>query len=280
VAALIHQRSLKNDVNFLFLLLAILLCNNAVSEEKKQIVLFTRCAVCHKRIERGARFRPHLNLPPDWHRAFNRSRAIVITVLMLLVATPVISQTPRQARFWIEVFKYDGSGEPDKPVNILTIRFEQLKQEVASDYPRLSLKLKNLKVVPQSSNYPSGEFELWSHPPVLEVLGGTLYAKSGTSTTMESLVYLGGLQGSLKRNPISLIFDVQPNDFDNFKGLHGVLTLYALAMDAKACGEPRNIINDLLSEAKGLLPASAAHANETEQELLEAVEKEEALNRR
>jgi hypothetical protein len=48
-------------------------------------------------------------------------------------------------------------------------------------------------------------------------------------------------------------------------------------MDAKACCEPRNIINDLLSEAKGLLPASAANANETEQELLEAVEKHDAF---
>jgi hypothetical protein len=213
----------------------------------------------------------------DLLRFLGRSPAVAIAILSLFSVRPAISQILPEARYSIEVFKYEGSGERDKPGDILTHRFELLEQEVTSDYPGLSSKLKNLKIVQQSSKYPSGELVFWSRPPVLEVLGGVI-VKSGDYISMESLVYLGELQGSLKSNPITINFDVRPKDFDSFKGLHGVLTLYALAMDAKARHEPKNVINDLLSEAKGLLPANAPNADKTEQQLLEAIEKEQSLN--
>jgi hypothetical protein len=49
-------------------------------------------------------------------------------------------------------------------------------------------------------------------------------------------------------------------------------------MDAKARHAPKNFVNDLLSEARGLLPESAAIVDEGEQELLKALEEEEASN--
>jgi len=49
-------------------------------------------------------------------------------------------------------------------------------------------------------------------------------------------------------------------------------------MDAKARHASKNVINDLLAEARGLLPETAANTDEIQQELLKAVKQEEALN--
>ena len=194
-----------------------------------------------------------------------------------------VSQSLPGARFSIEVFKYalDGPGDAEEPVKILTTRFERFKQEGLPDHSELSSILKDLKVVKESGDYPSGDdlADFWNRPPVLEVLGGTLYTKN-TPTMMESLVYLGELRGSLKSKAITISFEVKPKDYFSFRSVHCALALYALAMDANARHVQKNVINDLLSEARGLLPETAANADETRRELLNAVEQEEALNAR
>jgi len=207
-------------------------------------------------------------------------KALAIAITCIGFLSKAVSQS-LPARFSIEVFKYalDGPGDAMEPVRILTTRFERFKQEAPSDHPELSAILRALKVVPEPSDYPSGDglVQFWNNPPVLEILGGTLYTKA-TPTTMESLVYLGDLRGSLKSKAITISFEVKPKDYDSFRAAHCALASYALAMEAKARHASKNVINDLLAEARGLLPETAANAEETQQELLKAVEQEEALN--
>ena len=166
-----------------------------------------------------------------------------------------------------------------EPGKYRVLIFSDPNLEAPSGHPELSAILSALKGVPEPRDYPSGDglVQFWNNPPVLEVLGGTLYAKA-TPTTMESLVYLGDLQGSLKSKAITISFEVKPKDYDSFRAVHCALALYALAMDAKARHASKNVINDLLAEARGLLPETAANTDEIQQELLKAVKQEEALN--
>src|SRR6202011_5772495 len=112
-----------------------------------------------------------------------------------------------------------------------------------------------LAVRPNTSPYPASLEDLdkfWStNDKVLEVLEGTIFSKT---QLIQSVVYVGDLQGSLKNNQITIRTELTPEFYSSFRNLHFALTLYLLAMDAKRHNADESVTLQLLAEAQLLLP--------------------------
>ena len=71
---------------------------------------------------------------------------------------------------------------------------------------------------------------------------------------MRSKIYLGNLKGHLNDATITVDLPIKDEEFDTTRDTHSVVTLYALAMDARQMNRPENEINALLAEALSRFP--------------------------
>ena len=87
----------------------------------------------------------------------------------------------------------------------------------------------------------------------LEVFSGRLRGDN-SSFSVRSRVYLGSLGEALEHNSISLDLQIDDSEYDRTTDSHSLITLYALAMDARRLGYPRELIYALLGEAVLRMP--------------------------
>ncbi len=93
--------------------------------------------------------------------------------------------------------------------------------------------------------------EHWKRSGALEVLNGRLRHQDKI-ITVRSNVFLGELKGELATPIITLDMPISDNEFDSTRDSHSLVTLYAMAMDAKNRGRPPYEIISILSEANAI----------------------------
>jgi hypothetical protein len=160
----------------------------------------------------------------------------------------------------LQMFRYavDGNGDCHFPVEDLRTRLFDLRETLValSERPQT---IPEFKAVEMDSSFPDAtELEqTWKNGTnILEILGGTLYAKSDP-TRVGSTVYLGALRGSLSSPTARVLSAVNAEDYDKPDTLCA-LTLYAAAMDAKASGAPSTEVQFYLAHAQGALNSITA----------------------
>lgn len=93
--------------------------------------------------------------------------------------------------------------------------------------------------------------EHWKKSWALEVLNGRLRNQDNI-ISVRSNIFLGELQGDLAEPIIILDLPISDDEFDSTRDSHSLVTLYAMAMDAKKRGRPPYEIISILSEANAI----------------------------
>src|SRR5271165_6026211 len=164
------------------------------------------------------------------------------------------SDVPVRRRL-VVMFRYevDGVGDHRFPVDDLRTRLSDLRESLATLADRPAT-IPAFKPVENDFSFPDAtELEqIWNNDKnILEILGGTLYAKSNP-TRIGSTVYLGTLRGSLNSPTVRVLSAENAEDYDRPNTLCA-FTLYALAMEARSAGVPSTDILFYLAQARGAL---------------------------
>lgn len=203
---------------------------------------------------------------------------LVTIVVYCWIVASASAQVP--FRFQIEIFPYavDGAGDPKLPFHHLKPIVARLAQRLSSrsDHPKDLSVLRALDVVSNDSEYPSGSVldTLWRSSHCLQILGGTVFAKS-SPTILESLVYLGDLKGSIPETTLTIRTELTAEQYENFHDLFCALTLYLLAIEARIQGGGPSDVLFYLAQAESALPNSVNSSeviNSAAKELSDAIQ--------
>lgn len=171
-------------------------------------------------------------------------------------------------RLIISIYKYSGihtkkqENEFDAFKEIIQAKILKLSQEIGSegtslDYvsglmPSLVSDLKSNENLPFTGSRKD-LYDYWYSSGALEVLLGRIRS-TGSTFSVRSEVFLGDLKGDLKKDSVTLDLPISDEQFDTTRDSHTIVTLYALAMDAKKRNRPGNEVLAFLSEANARLP--------------------------
>lgn len=161
------------------------------------------------------------------------------------------------SRTTIELLPYGSltdTKDAERVAAILLQKLLNLVAETQSVSPELSNTLASVKIHTSGTTLPSpADFNTyWNQNSVLQILSGTLF-KDRNPQRVKSSVFVGDLRGSLPKNLVDIEFDVVPQAFRPNYDMHAALTLYTLAMNAKATAKPNGVITQLLAGANSLL---------------------------
>ncbi len=180
---------------------------------------------------------------------------------MLLVSTWCPLSEPalhanENSRLEVTVFKYYG-GETEKLEpgfeqfkGILDNKLRNMVQEFLSrgeDYAYLS----SLKLHFTDQFCPSsldGRRQYMAKTTSLELLSGTVFLIKDTPV-IQSTVHFSKIDDPLSESSINIVLKVVPEEFRPARDSHSMVTLFALAMDAKRMNKSTDIIVSYLSKA-------------------------------
>lgn len=179
-------------------------------------------------------------------------RLIIFAILygLLFIQEPSLGQE-RRPRLDIELFNYHEAltGEERGIEHIIDVKIKIMVEELKNRGSEFGY-LDSLSVVRRTDDVPNNIGDLhqyWQGTQALEILSGIVDTDAGT---VISNIYIGDLQGSLKSEMINIQMEIAPDEFRSFRDMHSLLTLYALAVDARARhGNTRELISTFLSEA-------------------------------
>jgi hypothetical protein len=179
---------------------------------------------------------------------------IIFAICMMLCLTDRHAYADEAPRVQIQMFKYSSVEKAEQHAEIfkhvLQTKIYNMVEDLQSrgryfDY------LNSLRIVPQEKNLLFSPAELsnfWKESHALEILSGLVHLK-GDTVTVYSQVYLGDLNGSLRKKHIDLEMSIAPGNFRFNNDSHSLITLYALAMDAKRRNLPSDVVASYLSKA-------------------------------
>jgi hypothetical protein len=202
-----------------------------------------------------------------------------LAILLILLVLPRLVIADRDS---IEIFSYSSftNNDPTPAVaNLLRQKWELLREQTISAHPELTAKMTKIHIVARNSALPDPDqlSSYWQQTPVLEILsGGTVQTPSGN--TMTTNIYLGDLKGLLKKPTVSVKLIVTAEEYQNYRDLHSVVTLYAIAMDTRKNHPTDRGITQYLADAKSLLEdlllRDSADANDSLRDLRAAISRE------
>jgi hypothetical protein len=169
-------------------------------------------------------------------------------------------------RSFVSVFKYSRvhSDQEEKEfkefIEIISAKILNLAEEfkIKGDNFNYFGQLKTSIVLDEKTGKPKifeGNMqeldEHWKKSGALGVLNGRLRLQDKI-ITVRSNVFLGELKGELASPIITLDMPITDDEFDSTRDSHSLVTLYAMAMDAKKRGRPPYEILSILSEANAI----------------------------
>ncbi len=191
---------------------------------------------------------------------------LLVIVFSFIISTGAFAQDP--PRLSIEIFKYSGLEDDTSEkkfktfVEIIRDKISRLSEEIESKYSAYNqLNDLALNIVKDADSGEHAAFEgtsndlynHWNSSNALEIFLGRLRVQDSTYS-VRSKVFLGDLKGALESKTVDIDLLISDEEFDTTKDSHSIITLYALAIDAKRRGQPDEEVLSLLSEAYSRLP--------------------------
>ncbi|VAV85114.1 hypothetical protein MNBD_DELTA01-217 [hydrothermal vent metagenome] len=194
---------------------------------------------------------------------------LLVIALSLFIFTDVGAEDP--PRLSIEIFKYNGLEDDTREkkfktfVEIIHDKISRLSEEIEYKYDGINqlndLALNIVKDADSGEHAPfegtgNDLYDHWNSSNALEVFIGRLRVQD-SNYSVRSKVFLGDLKGALESKTVAIDLPISDEEFDTTRDSHSIITLYALAIDAKRRGQPDQEVLSLLSEAYSRLPESS-----------------------
>jgi hypothetical protein len=193
-------------------------------------------------------------------------RVLILGLVMVLSAlamttTPSLAQSG--ARINVLIYRYGGASQSqahevafERFIDMVQDRLLSLSGELSGLGGNLAY-LHDLQRSVVTQNGQPIEFngslsdlkKHWSQGQTLAVLTGQI-GEHAQKFRVRSRIFLGDLKGALPREDIVVDLEFDINDFEPASDTHAVAAIYALAMDARRRGLPRDAILRLLNRAK------------------------------
>lgn len=184
--------------------------------------------------------------------------------LLLLAYVLLASSASAGPKDEIALFKYQGAVEGQTSFakfenfrGILEDKVLSLQNEVFRSTPPQDKNLEYLKKIHigyRNQDRFSGQDEVnkWmkNESNVLILLKGTIISDDNINYIVRSHVYLGDLKEYAATDVVTLNLPVKISEFGNTRDSHTCILLYALAMDAKRQGYPKEHVALFLKTAK------------------------------
>jgi hypothetical protein len=200
--------------------------------------------------------------------------SILITHLIISIMTPPAS-AEHGPRVYIPVFKYGSSTGTQQILgfkNILKTKIFTIIEEIIGIDPKFSY-LGTINIDSLEQEIPSSLNELskyWKESHSLQLFSGNIHSEDG-DIIVNSSVYLGNLKGSLRSGFIQIGMKLAPDEFRK-QDSHTLITLYALAMDARNLNSSPDVVALYLSKAHTIAQDLDANLPEI-RSVKEAIEK-------
>lgn len=170
-----------------------------------------------------------------------------------------------QEKYSVTLFKYHGSEQGDLSVafnqfqGILQDKLVALAQEIKASNSNCNY-LNKLHLCFINQHPPSGYnsiLQYWNKNGkfIIEILTGTIFLKEG-EVVVGSRAYFNDAPAHNETlsdlRTVNFDLRVSPDEFGTTRDIHSLITLYALAIDAKRMKLPNNIVAEYLSRAFAL----------------------------
>lgn len=202
---------------------------------------------------------------------------VILTLGVIFCHMQMLAYAEDGPRAKIHMFKYYGAEAGEQQVgvfkNVLKTKIITMIEELTNVGQNFDY-LNDLKFLPIEKDLPSSPREIskfWEESHSLQLLSGTIHSKDNV-VTVNSSVYLGDLKGSLSKRLIEIEMSISPNHFRSNHDSHSLMTLYALAMDAKRLNLPSEMVALYLGKAHAIVQDLNAELPEVKS-LKDAVEK-------
>jgi hypothetical protein len=163
-----------------------------------------------------------------------------------------VHAAPTTPRLLVQIFNYPGEGPVfEQFYAIVSSKIRVLGDAIARDHPDCAY-MKDLHAEKAGRDETSGAnqtLEEWRSSNALLFLSGLFYRR-GPDEFVRSLPYFGELApqaGELDRLQLDLGIDM--NELGQTTDSHSLAVLYALAMDARRIGRPKDVILTFLGQA-------------------------------
>jgi len=179
------------------------------------------------------------------------SPALPFALITILIFgnNSVVAQVP--VRNEIAFYRYR-SDPGDEKRGFVCTRLQNELQDIASRYGSLK-NLEKYAMRKIDDPYPSGVNGIhlvWQQSNYLALFWGDVFTDPGSPPVIVSEIYLGSYRSDHADLPIKCELPYARDQAMNLHDSHLLVTLYALAMDAKAAKLPKEAILALLAEAQ------------------------------
>jgi hypothetical protein len=186
-----------------------------------------------------------------------RAKAVSVSLFFLVCSIVICAPTGAQdqPRTRIMVVPYIGDKVQFQSFRgIIETKIDRLKEDFPPKYAYTrDLHLEDAETKPS-------DFEgFWRETGSLAILSGIVFPQQQRSY-VKSTFYLYDLKGNLGSNSVTLDLAIEPEEYGATRDTHSIVTLYALAMDAKRLGSSPDVVSRFLSRAYEIstsLPSSA-----------------------
>jgi hypothetical protein len=149
-----------------------------------------------------------------------------------------------QPRTRIMVVRYIGNQEQFQSFRgIIEKKIDTLK----GDFPSQYIYTQDIHLEDVEKK-PSDIEGFWRETGSLAVLSGMVFPQNQKSY-VKSTFYLYDLKGNLGSDSVTLDLVIEPEEYGATQDTHSIVTLYALAMDAKRLGYTSDVVSRFLSRA-------------------------------
>ncbi|GAB7027210.1 hypothetical protein [Geotalea toluenoxydans] len=152
---------------------------------------------------------------------------MIVALLLLCIGTPAVATGEDPPRLKITVFRYIGMNERENSYNDLVMRrlkekVDDIKREFAD-----STYIKGL-FVERGIREPRSYEEFVDQAKALQAFTGAM-----DQSRLHTTIYLCKLRGSLPKEKVTISTKIAMAEYQELRDLYKMVTLYALAMDAK-----------------------------------------------
>ena len=175
-----------------------------------------------------------------------RVKSVFVSLCFLACSIVLCAHTGAQdqPRTRIMVVPYIGDKEQFQSFRgIIETKIDRLKE----DFPPKYAYTRDIHL--EDAEKKPSDFEgFWRETGSLAILSGIVFPQNQKSY-VNSTFYLYDLKGNLGSDSVTLDLAIEPEEYGATRDTHSIVTLYALAMDAKRLGYPPDVVFRFLSRA-------------------------------
>ncbi len=179
----------------------------------------------------------------------SRALAFALITISIVGHNTAVSQVPVKNEIAFYRYRNDPSGDTR---GFLCSRIQNELLDIASRYSSLKT-LERYAMRKIDDPYPpevNGIHRVWQESNYLALFSGDVITSPGSPTFIVSDIYLGSYRTDHADRPIKCELPYVRDEAINLHDSHILVTLYALAMDAKTTKLPREAVLALLAEAQ------------------------------